>query len=94
MTILHTIEKVSFSGDQMILEVDTRLLTVELSKVSPRLAAASVKQRANYELSPSGYGIHWPELDEDLSIDALLGIKHAPKTKFAESVAEDRPPNS
>ncbi|PKN21436.1 MAG: hypothetical protein CVU65_16870 [Deltaproteobacteria bacterium HGW-Deltaproteobacteria-22] len=25
-------------------------------------------------MSPSGYGIHWPELDEDLSVDGLLGL--------------------
>jgi hypothetical protein len=87
----HTLGKISFSGDQMTLEVDSRRVTVDLHKVSPRLVAASAQQRMHYEVSPSGYGIHWPELDEDLSIDALLGIKHAPKTKFAESVAEDRP---
>jgi len=26
----------------------------------------------NFEVSPSGYGIHWPELDEDLSIDGMI----------------------
>lgn len=88
----HTVGKIIFSGDQMTLEVDSRRVTVALGKVSRRLASATAQQRMHYEVSPSGYGIHWPELDEDLSIDALLGIKHAPKTKFAESVAEDRPP--
>ncbi|MBN2442246.1 MAG: DUF2442 domain-containing protein [Spirochaetales bacterium] len=29
-------------------------------------------------MSPSGYGIHWPGQDEDLSIDSLLGIHHHP----------------
>ncbi|NOZ61085.1 MAG: DUF2442 domain-containing protein [Calditrichaeota bacterium] len=32
-------------------------------------------------MSPSGYGLHWFLLDEDLSIDELLGIKHAPSQK-------------
>lgn len=89
----HTVEKeVSFFDDQMILEVDSRRVTVDLRKVSPRLDAASAEQRMRYEVSPSGYGIHWPDLDEDLSVDALLGIKHTPKTKFTESVAGARPP--
>lgn len=88
----HTIGKISFSGSKMTLEVDARPVSFDLGQLSPRLAAASAGQRMNYEVSPSGYGIHWPELDEDLSIDALLGIKHAPKTKFVENVAEDRPP--
>lgn len=87
----HTIGKISFSGTQMTLEVDSRPVTVDLGKVYSRLAAASPQQRMNFEVSPSGYGIHWPDLDEDLSVDALLGIKHAPKIKIAESAAEDRP---
>ena len=40
---------------------------------------ASDIERKIYEISPSGYGIHWPLLDEDLSIDGLLGIKHTPQ---------------
>jgi hypothetical protein len=32
-----------------------------------------------FEVSPSGYGIHWPRLDEDISIDGLLGIVHSPE---------------
>ncbi len=87
----HSIGSISFSGALMTLEVDSRPLTVDLRKISPRLAAASAPERMRYEVSPSGYGIHWPDLDEDLSVDALLGLKHAPKSKFAESVAEDGP---
>jgi hypothetical protein len=90
----HTVGKISFSENQMTLEVDSHPVIVDLAKVSCRLAAATARQRMNYEVSPSGYGIHWPELDEDLSVDGLLGVKHAPKSKFAESVAEDRPPSS
>lgn len=36
----------------------------------PRLQRASTAQRANYEIMPMG--IHWPELDEDLSVAAML----------------------
>ncbi|MFZ4524578.1 MAG: DUF2442 domain-containing protein [Chlorobium sp.] len=39
---------------------------------------ASETKRKTFEVSPSGYGIHWPLLDEDISIDALLGIVSAP----------------
>jgi hypothetical protein len=87
----HTIDKVSFTGDQMVLDVDSKRVTVDLREASPRLASATDKQRQNFEISPSGYGIHWPELDEDLSVDGLLGIKHVPKGKFTESVAEGPP---
>ena len=43
----------------------------------PRLRGASPKQRKNWRLVGKGIGIHWPELDEDLSIDGLIGAKHA-----------------
>jgi len=33
---------------------------------------ATRSQRENLEISPSGYGIHWPEIDEDLAITPLL----------------------
>ena len=36
----------------------------------PALLAASQEQRVSYKLSP--FGLHWPELDEDLSIDGML----------------------
>lgn len=38
----------------------------------PRLLDASVAQRTNWRVSGGGYGIHWPEIDEDLSTEGLL----------------------
>lgn len=46
----------------------------------PRLARATVAQRANWELCAAGYGIHWPDLDEDLSTEGLLRGAPAPAT--------------
>ena len=43
-----------------------------LSEVSPRLAHASEKERNAFTISPSGYGIHWESIDEDLSIKGLI----------------------
>jgi len=37
-----------------------------------RFAAATKKQLGNYRISPAGYGIYWPEIDEDVSIKAFL----------------------
>jgi hypothetical protein len=47
--------------------------------VSPILEKASEEEINNFEISPSDYGIHRPLLDEDISIDGLLGIFHTPK---------------
>ena len=38
----------------------------------PRLAAATEKERAVWELSAAGHGVHWPMIDEDLSVAGLL----------------------
>ncbi len=38
----------------------------------PRLKAASPKQRKNWRMIGKGIGIHWPDLDEDISVTALL----------------------
>jgi hypothetical protein len=38
----------------------------------PRLAHATPAERLNFEISGAGYGIHWPDLDEDVGIEGLL----------------------
>ena len=48
----------------------------------PRLLGATPQQRANYELSP--FGVHWPEVDEDLSIEGMLVGSKAPGAKQPE----------
>jgi hypothetical protein len=40
----------------------------------PRLRDASNAQRANWRLIGRGEGVHWPDLDEDVSVNALLGL--------------------
>jgi Protein of unknown function (DUF2442) len=45
----------------------------------PRLLSASRKQRANWRRSAGGFGIHWPDLDEDLSTAGLLRGEPAPR---------------
>ena len=44
----------------------------------PRLLHASPEQRSNCRIAGAGYGIHWPEIDEDLSVDGLLRGAPAP----------------
>ena len=52
-----------------------------LKKISPALEKASEEERNNFEISPAGYGINWSLLNEDISIDGLLGIVHVPRWK-------------
>jgi hypothetical protein len=38
----------------------------------PRLAYATPAERAHFQISGAGYGIHWPDLDEDIGVEGLL----------------------
>lgn len=51
---------------------DGRQLGVPLARF-PRLADATPEQRAHWELLGRGIGIHWPDLDEDISVARLFG---------------------
>lgn len=73
----HDIQSVSMVGTTLFLHVDGRKFEVDVARWSERLARATQEQRDHFEISPSGYRIHWPEIDEDLSIDGLIGVKHA-----------------
>ena len=50
---------------------DGRQISAPLSWF-PRLQSATAAQRAKWELAAAGHGIHWPEIDEDLSVAGLL----------------------
>ena len=74
MVVSHNIEAVSFDDNQICLQIDGELIKLPVAKVSKKLDAATEIQRNIFTISPSGYGIHWPLIDEDLSIDSLLKI--------------------
>jgi hypothetical protein len=57
---------------------DGRRLTVPLAWF-PRLLHASPDQRRNWRLLGDGHGIHWPDVDEDLSVSGLLRGSAAPE---------------
>ncbi len=72
----HEVEALSFTGPVLRLAIDGKAYEFDLAAHSNRLAAATQAQREHVEVSPGGYGLHWPDLDEDLSIDGLLGVAH------------------
>ena len=60
--------------------MDGRTISVPLVWY-PRLMNAPEKDRKKWEVSAAGYGIHWPNIDEDLSTEGLLRGSPAPKIK-------------
>ena len=77
----HSVEDVRFSGEYMMITIDGKAKKVRIAEISSLLGRASEGERNAFEISPSGYGIHWPLLDEDISIDGLLGIVHGRESK-------------
>lgn len=68
---------VEVTNDELKVElVDGRVLSVPLAWF-PRLAKADTNARGNWELLGDGEGIHWPDADEDLSVEGLLAGKKA-----------------
>ena len=66
------IKDVRVSDDALAVDlIDGRTIVVPLAWY-PRLLEATPQQRGNWQLSGAGYGIYWPEVDEDLSTEGLL----------------------
>jgi len=64
---------------KLVIDQDVLVATISDGRVVsipivwfPRLRGASKDKLNNFEISPSGYGVHWPMLDEDISIKSFL----------------------
>ncbi len=69
---------VSFDRDAPSVRLkDGRTISVPLAWY-PRLSQATAEQRRNWKIAGGGYGIHWPEIDEDISTEGLLRGAPAP----------------
>jgi len=70
---------VRFTDDAISVDLfDGRTITVPLAWY-PRLLHATPEQRENWKIAGAGYGIHWPDIDEDLSTKGLLQGAPAPR---------------
>jgi hypothetical protein len=67
-----TARSVRATAQDLVIVLADRELHIPWEQCSRRLAAATTEQRLAAELSPGGYGIHWPAIDEDLSIGGLI----------------------
>lgn len=68
--------EVSVTDDELnVLLMDGRRISVPLVWF-PRLLHATTEQRLNFKLIGEGEGIHWPDVDEDLSVAGLMRVSH------------------
>jgi len=72
MRKIVNIEAIKFENDKMFLVLDNKTLEFNLEDISDKLFKATMSEKNNYSISPSGYGIHWNLIDEDLSIKNLI----------------------
>jgi hypothetical protein len=72
MEKVYNISELKFTKDYLILVVNNQVKKIKLDGISKKLADATMQERNNFKISPSGYGIHWSDLDEDLSVNGLL----------------------
>jgi len=79
------VQHVYFTEDTISVDImDGRTITVPLVWY-PRLLAATLQQREKWEICGGGYGIHWSEIDEDLSTEGLLRGAPAPRSQFQDT---------
>ena len=66
--------KLVFEKEWLILIVDNQTIRLRLNDISEKLSKATPQELNDFKISPSGYGIHWRLLDEDLSVNGLLKL--------------------
>ena len=72
--MLARVTELHFTAEALLLTLtDGRELSVPLEWL-PRLRDATPQQRRNWRLIGRGEGVHWAELDEDVSVNGLLGL--------------------
>jgi len=85
LTFEASAKKVWFDEENMwVCLIDGRQLSVPLTYF-PRLLNATPEQRKKYEMSGGGTGLHWEELDEDISVPGLL-LGHKDITYFKNQI--------
>jgi len=87
MDKIHQLKIEGWQGRILELVVDGTLYFINLSDASKKLATATFDALKEIVPSPSGYGLHWPRLDEDLAVDQLL--KNATKRSLNSYIAEE-----
>ncbi len=74
-------ESVSVTDDELTVDLaDGRTITAPLSWF-PRLSSGTSEERAHWRLVGQGEGIHWPDLDEDISVRSLLAGRPSDETQ-------------
>lgn len=84
------VSDVVITDDLLVVSLmDGRTISVPLAWY-PRLLKATKKQQQKWEIAGGGYGIHWPDIDEDLNTEGLLRGAPAPQARENRSQASPK----
>lgn len=72
MNKIHHVKFLEFTEELMKIEIDDLKFEIPISEISQKLQKANKIERVSFVISPSGYGISWPLIDEDISIEKIL----------------------
>ena len=87
---LSRIVNVAVTDDTLSVDLeDGRTISIPIGQY-PRLAYGTSEERTHFQISGTGYGIHWPDLDEDIGIEGLLlGKKVHRKSSLIRAMATE-----
>lgn len=72
MRTIPKVKSVTITDDTLSVDLtDGRTIAVPLMWF-PRLTYGTDEERANFRIAGAGYGLHWPDLDEDIGVEGLL----------------------
>jgi hypothetical protein len=84
------VAEVEVTEDSLVVSLmDGRIISVPLVWY-PRLLGATSAQRRKWQIAGGGYGLHWPDIDEDLNTEGLLRGAPAPRASVEKSAENER----
>jgi hypothetical protein len=72
MTSKFYIQCIEIGAETMVFNIDEQSIEIPYKLVSKKLSEATLAEKNYYKISPAGYGVHWPLIDEDLSLNGIL----------------------
>ena len=76
----YNVSNIEFSSEWIILSVNEETYQILIAQASKKLTQATDIERKMYHISPSGYGIHWYAIDEDLTTKGLIKLATVAQT--------------
>ena len=82
----YEVQSIRADATYLHFKIDDRAYRIRWVDCSDKLAKASLVEKKQMKVSPSGYGIHWPLLDEDLAIKPLLELAEQVAPKLSKPI--------